>query len=75
MKSMLGLAIAIVVATASGCASDPVATSQEPRSAPAYRTGSMVPKKDRDTSDAVTVDPQAVRDALGGKPPGQPSTR
>lgn len=75
MHSRIALALLIGSVLAVGCATEAGTHAEEPRDAPAYRTGSMLPKKDRSASDVKTVDPEAVRDALGGKPPGQSSGR
>jgi|GEM_PF-2116704 len=52
---------------ASGCATDTGSQPNEARNAPAYRTGSIIPRN-RDSSDVQVVDPQAIRDSMGGKP-------
>jgi hypothetical protein len=73
MRTAAGLIFSVTLVGLAGCATDSSTASQEARSTPSYRTGSMLPKKDGSSADVQTVDPQAVRDALGGKPTGQGS--
>jgi outer membrane lipoprotein SlyB len=69
MRQWLTVLMVVAGTGLAGCATNAGTQSQEAREAPVYRTGSIIPKRERDASDVQTVDPQAVRDALGGKPP------
>lgn len=74
MRPLTTLMMMVGVGLASGCATDEGPQPKEAREAPAYTTGSIIPRN-RESSDVQVVDPQAIKDALGGRPPGQPSTR
>jgi hypothetical protein len=74
MRQAITLMFLFCAGAISGCATETGTQPQEAREAPAYRTGSIIPRN-RDPSDVQVVDPQAVKDAMGGKPPGQPSAR
>ena len=66
LMKILPPVITLIVICA-GCAMDPNPSNVEPREEKDYVTGSMIPKRDRDaaTTGIKSVDPQAVRDAIG----------
>lgn len=72
MRRILSAAVPAIFVLATGCASDPGTKTEAAREAPVYRTGSIIPKRDRDPADTQVLDPQAVRDGQIGKSSTQP---